>query len=67
MAQMQQQLQQMQAELGMRKAQADIAKTESDAELNRARARKEEASVVIDAAELQQKSLQLATQQEPQY
>lgn len=67
MAQMQQQLQQMQAELGMRKAQADIAKTESDAELNRARARKEEASVVIDAAELQQKSLQLANQQEPQY
>ena len=67
MAQMQQQMQQMQVELGMRKAQADIAKVESDTALNVARAKSEEAGVVIDAAEMQQKAFQLATQQEPQY
>lgn len=59
MAQMQQQMQQMQVELGMRKAQADIAKTESDTALNVARAKSEEAGVVIDAAEMQQKAIEM--------
>lgn len=67
MAQMQQQIQQMQVELGMKQAQADLAKTESEVALNVARAKSEEAGVVIDAAKMQQEAFQLATQQEPQY
>lgn len=67
MAQMQQQMQQMQVELGMRAAQADIAKTESEVALNAAKTKSTEAGIVIDAAEMQQRALELANQQEPQY